>query len=148
MQKSKLVLSLMRIGELYPRFARKRRIVFPSRRSIVVPTSPPPPTEIFLSSPFFSLVSLLSYLSLSLSLSSRSLISFPWPVTVAFVVTPRSDRPRTNVLIGAGLGWGTAPRVITGVSLWIHKVAGMEVDNIAARIPRFWWCIDVRAEAD
>lgn len=40
------------------------------------------------------------------------------------------------MLIGAGLGWGT-PRVITGVSLWIHKVARMEVDSIAARIPRF-----------
>lgn len=33
------------------------------------------------------------------------------------------------MLIGAGLGWGT-PRVITGVSLWTHKVARMEVDSI------------------
>lgn len=80
--------------------------------------------------PFFFILVYLSLLHLtSLSLSLLPLISFRWPVTVAFVVTPRSDRARTNVLIGAGLGWGT-PRVITGVSLWTHKVARMEVDSI------------------
>lgn len=121
----------MRIGELYPRFARKRRIVFPSwiHRCSDISSST---HEIFLSSLFFHpCLSICFYfiLPLSLSLSLLPLISFRWPVTVAFVVTPRSDRARTNVLIGAGLGWGI-PRVITGVSLWTHKVARMEVDSI------------------